>query len=156
MSSVTTYRISEDLCTEEFVLIALHSSIEDHTLVYALNKFLKIKLKRTGEDLDLTGISTFPLFEWRDLINDRCWTLITNNNIKEENLERNDLFQNEISLTVHHLIPEYKEVDFFLKIEQGDECLEDDVIKILLSIPNIVTAYIVDTERLKSKHNLIF
>ena len=156
MSSVSTYRISEDLCAEDFVLIAIHSSLEDHALVYTLNRDLNIKLTRTTTDLDITGSCSFPVFEWKDQINDRCWNLFTNNNITEENLKRQDLFQNEISLTVRHLIPEHKEVDFFLKIEQEDECLEDEVIKTLINIPSIVTAYIVNTERLKSKHNLIF
>lgn len=156
MSSVNTYKISEDLCIEDFVLIALHSSLVDHALVYTLNQHLKIKLRRTTSDLDITGSSSFPVFEWKDQINDRCWNLITNNNITEENFKRQDLFQNEISLTVHHLIPEHKEVDFFLKIEQEDECLEDEVISTLINIPSIVTAYKVNTERLKSKHNLIF
>ena len=156
MSSVSTYSISEDLCAEEFVLIALHSSLEDHVLVYTLNKFLKLKLKRTGEDLEVKGNYAFPLFEWRDEVNDRYWTLVINNRFEEKKLERHDLFDNELSLTVQHLIPEHKEVDFFLKIDQGDEHLEDEVVKEIQNIPNIITAYLIDAERLKSKHNLIF
>ncbi|MGI9547065.1 MAG: IPExxxVDY family protein [Flavobacteriaceae bacterium] len=156
MSSVSTYKLGEDLYVEEFVLIALHSSLEDHALVYALNQQLNLMLKRTSGDLEITDIGSFPVFEWKDQINDRCWTLLTNNNEKEEDLKRQDLFENELSHTVRHLIPEYKEVDFFLKIEQGEECLEDDVIKRILMVPKMVTAYLVDTERLKSKHNLIF
>ena len=156
MSSVSTYSISEDLCAEEFVLIALHSSLEDHVLVYALNKHLKLNLKRTGEDLEVKGNFTFPLFEWKDEVNDRYWTLVSNNRFEEKKLERHDLFDNELSLTVHHLIPEHKEVDFFLKIDQGDEHLEDEVVKEIQIIPKIITAYLIDAERLKSKHNLIF
>lgn len=156
MSSVSTYKISEDLFVEEFVLIALHSSLEDHTLAYALNQYLNLMLKRTGEDLHIEGIGSFPVFEWKDKINDRNWLLITNANLIEVNLEGQDLFQNELSHTVRHLIPESREVDFFLKIEQGDEYLDEDVIKTILTIPKIVTAYTVETERLKSKHNLIF
>ena len=156
MSSVNTYKLSEELYTEEFVLIAVHSSLEDHAIVYALNNHLKLKLHRSKYDLELTGIGNFPVFEWKDEINDRFWTLIINNNVKEEQWNEEDLFQNEISHTISHLIPEHKEVDYFLKVEQGDECLEFDITKTLLSIPNIITAYIVDTEQLKSKHNLIF
>ena len=156
MSSVNTYKLSEELCVEEFVLIAVHSSLEDHAIVYALNSHLKLKLHRSDYDLEITELGSFPVFEWKDEINDRYWTLIINNNMKEEQLDRQDLFQNEISHTVSHLIPEYKEVDYFLKVEQGDECLEFDITKILLTIPKLVTAYIVNTEQLKSKHNLIF
>ena len=156
MSSVSTYSISEDLCAEEFVLIALHSSLEDHVLVYTLNKFLKLKLKRASEDLEVKDNFTFPLFEWKDEVNDRYWTLVTNNRFEEKKLERHDHFENELSITVHHLIPEHKEVDFFLKIDQGDEHLEDEVVKQIQNIPKIITAYLIDTEQMKSKHNLIF
>ena len=156
MSSVNTYKLSEELCVEDFVLIAVHSSLEDHAIVYALNSNLKIKLHRSNYDLEIAGLGNFPVFEWKDEINDRSWTLIINNNLKEEYLDKQDLFQNEISHTVSHLIPEHKEVDYFLKVEQGDECLEFDITKTLLTIPNVVTAYIVNTEQLKSKHNLIF
>ena len=156
MGSVNTYKLSEELCDEDFVLIAVHSSLEDHALVYALNSHLKLKLHRSDFDLEITGYGNFPVFEWKDNINDRFWTLIINNNVKEVQLNEPDLFQNEISHTVSHLIPEHREVDYFLKVEQGDECLEFDITKTLLIIPNIVTAYIVNTEQLKSKHNLIF
>jgi hypothetical protein len=156
MSSVNTYRLSEDLCVEEYVLIALHSSLEDHAMVYSLNHRLKLLLRRTKEDLELGGRGCFPVFDWKDKINDRYWALFTNNSVKDEELNREDLFQNEISQTVHHLVPEFREVDYFLKIEQGDESLEDKVIREILSVPNIITAYMVDTERLKSKHNLIY
>ena len=156
MSSVNTYKLSEELCVEDFVLIAVHSSLEDHAIVYALNSHLKLKLHRSDYDLEITDLGSFPVFEWKDEINDRYWTLIINNNKKEEQLDRQDLFQNEISHTVSHLIPEYKEVDYFLKVELEDERLEFDITKTLLTIPKIVTAYIVNTEQLKSKHNLIF
>ncbi|MEN8789293.1 MAG: IPExxxVDY family protein [Flavobacteriaceae bacterium] len=156
MSSANTYRISEDLCVEEYVLIALHSSLEDHAIVYLLNHRLKLLLSRSVEDLEIEGQGCFPVFDWKDKINDRYWTLFTNNSVKVEELNRVDLFQNELSQTVHHLVPEHREVDYFLKIEQGDESLEDKVIREILTIPNIITAYMVDTERLKSKHNLIY
>ncbi len=156
MSSVSTYKISEDLCVEEFVLIALHSSLEDHAMVYWLNHRLKLLLKRTGEDMEIKDQGCFPVFEWKDKINDRYWTLFTNNSIGVEEPERADLFQNERFQTIHHLVPEYKEVDYFLKIEQGEEHLEDEVIRDILSVPKIITAYTVNTEGLKSKHNLIF
>ena len=156
MSTVSTYKLSEELCAEDFILIALHSSLEDHALAYALNNELKIKLSRSREDFELSENNSFPVFEWKDEINDRDWILIPNLNVKEENLNRQDLFENVMSQTVHHLIPEHKEVDFFLKIEQGDESLDEELMKHILTIPNIVTAYLVDTEQLKSKYNLIF
>ncbi len=156
MKMAATYKLSDDLCTEDYVLIALHCSLEDHALAYVLNNHLKIRLGRNREDLEISGLGQFPIFDYRDQINDRYWMLITNNYNKEEQRHSLDLFQNEWSLTVSHLIPEHREVDYFLRVEQGDECLEYDIIQTIKTIPNIVTAYLVNTERLKSKHNLIF
>ena len=53
-------------------------------------------------------------------------------------------------------MPEYKDVDYFLKIEQDEITFEQDIVKSILTIPQIVTAYMVETNKLKSKNNLIF
>ncbi|MGB5818595.1 MAG: IPExxxVDY family protein [Saonia sp.] len=150
------HKISEDFYEDSFALIALHSSMEDYTLAYALNLYLKSNLKRTRIDLDISENISFPIFEWKDPVNDRYWTLITNNSILEENLDRNDLFRNEPSYTKHKLVPEFKDVDYFLKIEQDDMDVEDRLIKSIQAIPHMVTAYAIETNTLKSKNNLIF
>jgi hypothetical protein len=62
---------------------------------------------------------------------------------------------NEPSFTLYHLIPEHRDVDYFLKIEEDDTSGES-LVKALASIPNIITAYAIDTDNLKSKKNLIF
>jgi len=64
--------------------------------------------------------------------------------------------EEEFSPKATFLIPEYKEVGYFLKIE-GD--LEDGEVekwinKIAL-IPNTITTFKVDPNQLKSKNNLI-
>ena len=53
-----------------------------------------------------------------------------------------------------YLIPEKREVDYFLKVE-GDED-PPGLLDKLLSIPRLVTAYRLDASGLKSKHNLIY
>lgn len=152
----TTHKILNDFCEETFSLLALHSSIEDYSLVYAINTCLKSNLKRSKKDLDMSENISFPIFEWKDEFNDQYWTLITNKSTREENLNRNDLFQDEVSLSFHYLVPEHKDVDFFLKIEQADAEIEDEVLKLILTIPKMITAYSMDTTNLKSKHNLIY
>lgn len=152
----TTHKIFEDFYEETFALIALHSSLDDYAMVYALNNSLKTKLKRSLEDLDMSENFSFPFFEWKDELNHRNWTLITNYSSKEEHTGAEDLFKNEISYTTLYLIPEYREVDYFLKIEQDDYEIDEALIKAILEIPEIITAYPIDVEKLKSKNNLIF
>lgn len=154
--AAAVHKISGDFYEDSYALIALHSSMEDYTMVYALNLFLKSNFKRSSEDLDISEHVSFPIFEWKDDANDRFWTLITNNSLQEENLERTDLFKNEPSYTPYHLLPEHATVDYLLKIEHDDEDLEEDIIKTLLTIPKVMTAYRIEVNTLKSKNNLIF
>jgi len=154
--AVAVHKISGDFYEDSYALIALHSSMEDYAMVYALNLFLKSNFKRSSEDLDISEHVSFPLFEWKDDANDRFWTLITNNSLQEENLVRTDLFKDELSYTTYHLLPEYATVDYLLRIEHDDEDIEENIIKILLAIPKVMTAYRIETNTLKSKNNLIF
>tara|TARA_R110000868_G_scaffold343120_7_gene604212 strand:- start:11429 stop:11893 length:465 start_codon:yes stop_codon:yes gene_type:complete len=150
------HKISEDFYEETFTLIALHSSIEDFMLVYALNSCLKTKLKRSVDDLEISQSGSFPIFDWRDEVNDRYFTLVSNNVVKEEELSIGNLFQDQPSFTKYHLVPEYRDVDYFLKIEHDEMDVEEKILKSVLSIPKVITAYLVDASKLKSKNNLIF
>lgn len=152
---IAVHKISEEFYEDTFTLIALHSSLEDYAMVYALNQCLKSKFRRTPEDLELSDHLYFPIFEWKDISNDRYWTLITNNAIREEQMTRVDLFENEPSFTKLQVIPEYKEADYLLKIEH-DGNLEENLMTSLLSIPKVITAYTIEVDGLKSKTNLIF
>ena len=145
------HKISEDFYEDSFILIALHSSLEDHSLVYALNLCLKSNLKRSKTDLDISKNISFPIFEWKDMVHDANWTLITNFSIKEEKAGQGGLFDNEPSYRTHYLVPEHKDVDYFLKVEMDevDDC--DLILKGILKIPKVITAYTVDNKNLKSK-----
>lgn len=150
------HKITDDFYEDSFTLLALHSSMEDYAMVYALNLCLKSNFKRSSKDLDLSEDISFPIFEWRDEQNDSYWTLITNNSTQEEGLVGSDLFANEPSYTKHHLVPEFKDADYLLKIEHDDDSIEERVVKQLQTIPKIITAYILEVDNLKSKNNLIF
>jgi hypothetical protein len=150
------HKITDDFYEDSFALLALHSSMEDYSMVYALNLCLKSNFKRSAKDLDISEHISFPIFEWKDDSNDSYWTLITNTSLQEENLVRTDLFVNEPSYTKHQLLTEHKDVDYLLKIEHDDDNLVEQTVKQLLTIPKIITAYILEVEHLKSKSNLIF
>ena len=153
---IAVHKINGDFCEDVFALIAVHSSLEDYAMVYTINQYLKSNFKRFSKDLDVSEHASFPYFEWKDNVNDAYWTLITNNRTKETYTQGNNLFNNEPSYTKHYLIPEYKEVDYFLKIEQDDTGNVAGIVKLLFSIPKVQTAYEVDPEKIKSKNNLIF
>ena len=70
-----------------------------------------------------------------------------------------NLFSNitmEISTKVY-LLPEFKKADYFLKIENTQDTVNISKIKAILNtIESISTVYTVDTNKIKSKNNLIF
>jgi hypothetical protein len=55
------------------------------------------------------------------------------------------------------LLPEFKKVDYFLKIEKNNDAMDISNIQLLLNtIDSISAVYIVETNQIKSKNNLIF
>ena len=154
MSAV--HKIMGDFYEDPFDLVALHSSLEDYELVYFINMHLQSRFRRCRNDFEMSQEVSFPIFEWKDEPNAIYWSLVTNNSLSEYRLPRTDLFKGETSYTTHHLVPERKEVDYFIKVEQAYVNVEADIVKALQSIPKIITAYQVDIDSLKSKNNLIF
>lgn len=155
------HKLTEDLYEDSFDLIALHTSLEDFALGYALNIALKSNFKRRRRDLDISGRVTIPIFEWKDDLKDRYWTFFTNKGVSQDMGAENGLFKEELSYRKHPMLLEYREVDYFLKIEQDGsdnyrQTENENTIAKLLTISKVITAYTVETQKLKSKNNLIF
>jgi hypothetical protein len=150
------YKINDDFYDESFILIALHTTLDDYALVYGLNQSLKAKFVRARKDFNLAENKSFPIFEWDDEFHDMYWVLVANHSSEQELIPNNDLFQNETTFTKPRLIPEYKDVDYLLKIETEKEFDTSSLIKKILMLPRVMAAYEISTEKLKSKNNLIF
>ena len=153
---VTKHKIQIDYYDDDFSLMAIHSSLDDHAMVYALNKELQLRLARKREDLSLGDGIEFPVFDWEDEFNDRYWSLLSNTCQVEEKRTETDLFQNEISETQYHLIPERKEVDYFLKIESDETELAQEVMERLTRIPQVITSYVIAPRELRSIENIMY
>ncbi len=144
-----------------YTLTAVHCRLEDFRLAYLLNKHLGIRLSRKVSDLDAkNGQASYSIFEWEDEKQLTTWSLVSNI-CKTEETQQTDyksLFDNQENITkTFHLLPEYKTVNFFLKID-GELSIEKEqsITKAILNIPQIATAYSIDSGQLKSKDNLIF
>lgn len=149
----TKHKILEDFYDESFVLIALHCDLEDHILVYALNANLKTRFKRSKHDIDSAENFSFPMFEWFDEKNDSHWALFPNGTLAHGENSLDGLFKNMPASAKRHLVPEHKEVDYFIKIDQP---VDDTFIKRIQRMPRVLTAYEIDCDKLSSKNNLIF
>jgi hypothetical protein len=147
----------------DYQLIAIHSSLEDYRLAYYINQNLPINLKKENCNIQISnkeGETQFTRFVFEDS-KDIAWNLVQNKNdvfVPSQNsnqglfAETNNKFSTKI-----YLIPEFKKVDYFLKIENGE--VNIDVSKItncIKKIERVSTVYAVEVEKIKSKNNLIF
>jgi len=143
---------------DDYLLIGIHSTDEDYKLAYLLNKHLKTKLTRFKNNLDFkNSVAEFPLFEYKDEKNFINYYLINNKHLQIVNNQFKDgLFGGNYSTTTY-LIPEKKNIDFFLKIEGCNQSnFTSKLVENLNKISQIITSYSIEPNSLKSKNNLIF
>lgn len=151
----------DDFYDTSFSLLAIHCGLEDYRLAYLLNKYLGLNLSRMDRDLDYKYFAaSYSVYEWYNNENEISWNLISNVCKKEEDglQSSGSLFtgQNKV-LKTYHLLPEHKNVDYVIKITNDTQQLNEKIIlNKIQSIPQVVTSYSIDIEKLKSKDNLIF
>ncbi|WP_347373538.1 IPExxxVDY family protein [Aequorivita sp. Q41] len=154
----------EDDFEEPFTLIAIHSGEEDYKIAYLINKYLHTRFQRRRVDIDYPAnglMITFPIFDFIDERNFNQFYLVANKcRTTEATLQSSDgLFSefNSEKATNHYLLPEFKKVDYFLKIYSDFENISlRNFVSEINNITQIVSAYTVDTDTIKSKNNLIF
>ena len=154
----------EDFEEDDYYVIAIHTSLEDYRLAYFLNRELAIGLAKCKLDIPSqvkkvkSSFSRFTFDDEQKLI---LWDLVQNKNVVEtKEIETEiDLFSSAKSTfsTATYLLPEYKKVDFFIKIENAESEIDlDKVISKISKIDSIKLVYSIAKENIKSKNNLIF
>lgn len=145
----------------DYELIAIHTTIEDYHLAYLLNKNLPILLSRTKKDIQINsheGIAHFPLYSFECPLHGSMWSLISNQgDIPSKGGGDDGLFsasEHGVATRVY-LLPEFKKVNYFIKIENLSLPVSE-IVKYIHSIDRITTVYTVETGKIKSINNLIF
>nr|WP_314896684.1 IPExxxVDY family protein [uncultured Flavobacterium sp.] len=148
----------------DYYLIAIHTSLEDYRLAFFINQLLPINLSKSTNEIQINieeGETNFSRFYYYDNEKAITWNLIQNKNevIQQKKGISQNLFSNltmEVSTKVF-LLPEFKKVDYFLKIENVEDTRSVSKIQTILNkIDSISTLYTVDINQIKSKNNLIF
>ena len=148
----------------DYQLIAIHTALEDYRLAYYINKCLPVILAKCISNVSINDKLTeiqFSRFFFDDEKKDMTWNLIQNKNeFSTSNFTVNTgLFANskiQISSKTY-LLPEYKKVDYFLKIENSiDPFIIKNALTQIKKIEQISTVYAIAIETIKSKNNLIF
>ncbi len=157
---MATFKLSIDEFDEvNYELIAIHTSLEDYHLAYFINQNFPVLLSRNPNEVQVQtreGETAFSRYTFEHHENGICWDLLQN---KSETVASaaGDLFfgaSQQIS-AIAYLLPEFKKVDYFLKISISDSN-PGQVLEKLGGINNITTVYPIDIDRVKSKNNLIF
>ncbi|MBU3011229.1 IPExxxVDY family protein [Polaribacter vadi] len=147
-----------DICEEEYSLIGIHTALEDFKLAYLLNKKLGTSFYKAKEDLNFEekqNETSFSIFNYSNNKYDFEWFLIANSSKRENQKESNELLLT--SETKTYLIPEKKKVDFFIKISGSLQYnFVEEIINKIKTIDQVITSYIIDKNKLKSKDFLIF
>lgn len=143
---------------ETFSLIGIHTVLEDYKLAYLLNKNLQTRFSKAKEELKFENEKNeacFSLYHYEETNCEYDWHLISNSvRIEKNNNSSELLLSSEITT---YLIPEKKKVDYFIKIS-GDINYNHvtKVIEKIKKIDQVVTAYKIDKNSLKSKDFLTF
>ena len=154
----------EDFEEEDYHLIAIHTTLEDYRLAFFLNRDLEIRLHKSEFDIQSLvkeGATSFARFTYEDEEKVITWDLVQNKNVVlgTENNLTTDLFSNSKNSfsSLAYLLPEYKKVDFFLKIENAANEIDlNEIVTKISAIDGINMVYAVDKDKIKSKNNLIF
>ncbi len=148
-----------DFITDNYELIAIHTTVEDYKLAFLLNSVLGTQLKKNNSSIEIEipeGKSSFTNFLFDDKRNDVVWNLIENKSAILTPKNKTPQLFDDVEITVF-LLPEFKKASYLLKIENIDYNLDtDEIIEKISSIKNISTVYNIDITNLKSKNNLIF
>lgn len=159
--------LAHKLVLEDFVnpfkLIAIHCSSEEYKLAFLLNRHLNLRLARTRKDHDYTSRAVRAEFALYRFNNEKqyCDYYMISNKFRVESRTTSgagSLFGEEtMDSNLIYLLPQYKNVDFLLKIEEEYESVSvKKLLEQIKQIPQVATAYSIDTDNLKFKENLIF
>ncbi len=152
--------VVDDFYDTSFVLLAIHCRLEDYRLAYLLNKHLNIRLARKPQDLDYKYFAaSYAIYEWNDITLDTTWNLVSNVCKKEEAALQSSgsLFDNQQTIKTYNLLPEFKNVDYLIKVSNENlNFNEKRILSKIQTIPQVITTYSIDLDQIKSKDHLIF
>jgi len=135
------YLLAEDI-DFNFYLLGISSHSHDYRLCWAINKSLDFQLERDEKEIVIRRANgeliSFSLYHYFIEEFEVQIELISN---KSEN---------------GYLVPELKQADYFLKIEDHYPESLSEIVEGLRKLPLVNMVFEIDVETLKSKQNLLF
>jgi len=147
--------LSFDLDDEPLTIIAVHSGEDDYRLVYWLNKILNLRLQREAQDLEFANRIFAPWYVFENELEFTRFVLLPNK-IEGDTADQGiDLFSGGFK-QVYYVLPEFKKANYLLKIEGASDIDLTEILNKLKDLPEIVMAYALNSQQIKSRTNLIF
>ena len=147
--------LSLELGDEPLTIIAVHSGEDDYRLVYWLNKILNLRLQREAQDLEFANRIFAPWYVFENELEFTRFVLLPNK-IEGDTADQGiDLFSGGFK-QVYYVLPEFKKANYLLKIEGASDIDLTEILNKLKDLPEIVMAYALNSQQIKSRTNLIF
>ena len=142
---------------DDTAVFAIHSEWPDYQLLFFLNRELKLQLKRQKDYLEFGQGYFFPWFAFDHQKHFSRYTLIQNKLKTGVNIQAElNLFADNRFEEIYHVLPEYKRIDYLLKVEGESEEQLTLLLEKLKQLDQIVMAYALNSQLIKSKTNLIY
>ena len=117
------YNLGKSIEEEFFSLIAIHASIEDFQLAYFINKNCNTRFKRKHNLFSSHLKKEINALVWENSWDEETfWYLFSNKYESSKTMTTNNpglLFENENQMDLY-IIPELKQVDYFIKIPNNN------------------------------------
>ncbi len=154
--------ILNDCIDLNFKLIGINASLEPYKMAFLINKHLSMQFRRTKKDVELFFQNSrihFALYDFCDT-KTACQLYFIQNKSKYINQKpkfATSLFENQDQFVGKHLIKSKLQSDYFIKIEdEFDRFKIKKLIHNLNEIPQLISAYEINPNDIKTPENLIF
>ena len=125
----------------DFMLLGICTHARDYKLCWAINTTFKFQLIKEDDGLEIIRDResiNFPRFSYYNEEDHSTYSIISNKSRSAS------------------LIPEQKQTDFFLVVQNSFDDSADEMLRRLRGLDCVLTAFTVDVSGLKSRQNLLF
>ena len=153
----------EDDFEESFALFAIHSASEAYKMAFLINTHLGLRLRRLSEDKKVTkdqATQIYPAYTFEHPSQDLTFVLLANTckmSVTDIKKNQGELFAQGTTpkTKTAFLLPEFKKVDYFLKMDSERDPRQNKQITIRLNeIKEIISSYEVPLDQVKTINHL--
>ncbi len=149
----------DDFDIQSFFLCAIHTSLSPIKLAFLINKRLDLRLHRCHNDIQLidqNNLSKYLYFKYVDSINFTTYHLFQNKESTSKESLKSSFITDKLKVNSGRLVPDYQNVDYFLKIEtEGDYHQYNNMHTQISMITKVSASYAINFHKIKFKSNLI-